>query len=149
MSEEAGTTDPQWTLVADVVFPVDGDDDTLPLYLGFGQAGVIDDDTAGPAGGQLARARARQERGRQERARPGGVGAAGVLGGAHLSDIVSRHSAHLPADSRVSFATYFNAFPASYWRRWTTVNEVRLGVTVEGAGSIVVYKSNVLGHSQR
>ncbi len=29
---------------------------------------------------------------------------------------------------RISFATYFNAFPASYWRRWTVVESVRLTV---------------------
>ena len=27
---------------------------------------------------------------------------------------------------KLSFGTYFNAFPASYWRRWTVVDEVRL-----------------------
>ena len=26
------------------------------------------------------------------------------------------------AESEVSFATYFNAFPASYWRRWSTLD---------------------------
>ena len=33
---------------------------------------------------------------------------------------------------RVSFGTYFNAFPASYWRRWTTVDKVRLQVRTSG-----------------
>ena len=39
--------------------------------------------------------------------------------------ILGRTSVRVPARSSVSFATYFNAFPASYWRRWTTLEAVR------------------------
>ncbi|MDN5759444.1 MAG: glycosyltransferase family 2 protein, partial [Tomitella sp.] len=45
--------------------------------------------------------------------------------GAHS---LSRTSVHLGSESEVSFATYFNAFPASYWRRWTVLEEVVLRV---------------------
>ena len=34
---------------------------------------------------------------------------------------------------RVSFATYFNAFPASYWRRWSTLESVVLRVRLTGS----------------
>jgi len=44
--------------------------------------------------------------------------------------------------SRISFATYFNAFPAAYWARWTTVETVTLTVTTQGAGSIEVFRSD-------
>src|SRR5579871_2230028 len=37
-------------------------------------------------------------------------------------EILPRRSAAIDAGGRVSFGTYFNAFPASYWRRWTTVD---------------------------
>ncbi|HET7734740.1 MAG TPA: glycosyltransferase, partial [Nocardioidaceae bacterium] len=51
---------------------------------------------------------------------------------------------------RMSFGTYFNAFPASYWRRYTIVSDVTLDVTVAGAGaSITVFKSSANGRSQR
>ncbi len=44
---------------------------------------------------------------------------------AHLvEDAGPRRSAVISPGRRVSFATYFNAFPASYWRRWTTVSSV-------------------------
>ena len=46
---------------------------------------------------------------------------------------------------RVSLGTYFNAFPASYWRRWTTINGVRLSVSTVGAGDVIVYRSNARG----
>lgn len=33
----------------------------------------------------------------------------------------TRTELEIGAESEVSFATYFNAFPASYWRRWSTL----------------------------
>ena len=47
----------------------------------------------------------------------------------------------IPEGAEVSFQTYFNAFPASYWRRWSQLNEVILAMDVEGAATISVYRS--------
>ena len=33
-----------------------------------------------------------------------------------------RTSLTVPAGEEVSFQTYFNAFPASYWRRWSQLD---------------------------
>ena len=49
------------------------------------------------------------------------------------------------ADSEVSFATYFNAFAAAYWRRWTILDEVVLRLTVRGAGRVDLYRSKIDG----
>ena len=57
----------------------------------------------------------------------------------------SRTSVRLGAESEVSFATYFNAFPASYWRRWTTVDAIVLRVTVRGQCRVDVYRSKADG----
>jgi galactofuranosylgalactofuranosylrhamnosyl-N-acetylglucosaminyl-diphospho-decaprenol beta-1,5/1,6-galactofuranosyltransferase len=68
----------------------------------------------------------------------------------HPDQIESRHRFRIPAGERVSFGTYFNAFPASYWRRWTVVSSVTLSVTLEGHGATVtVYRSMANGRSQR
>ncbi|PXA70125.1 glycosyltransferase [Cryobacterium arcticum] len=48
-------------------------------------------------------------------------------------------------DKRVSLGTYFNAFPASYWRRWTSLTGVRLSISTTGPGDIIVYRSNARG----
>jgi galactofuranosylgalactofuranosylrhamnosyl-N-acetylglucosaminyl-diphospho-decaprenol beta-1,5/1,6-galactofuranosyltransferase len=48
-------------------------------------------------------------------------------------------------ESEVSFATYFNAFPASYWRRWSTLESVVLRVELAGSGRIDVYRSKATG----
>jgi galactofuranosylgalactofuranosylrhamnosyl-N-acetylglucosaminyl-diphospho-decaprenol beta-1,5/1,6-galactofuranosyltransferase len=62
-------------------------------------------------------------------------------------DAGPRRSAFINAGRRVSFATYFNAFPASYWRRWTTVESVTLRIRLAGESTIVLYRSTARGHS--
>jgi galactofuranosylgalactofuranosylrhamnosyl-N-acetylglucosaminyl-diphospho-decaprenol beta-1,5/1,6-galactofuranosyltransferase len=62
-------------------------------------------------------------------------------------EILPRRSAAISAGGRVSFATYFNAFPASYWRRWTTVDSVTLRLRVAGECTIILYRSAAKGHS--
>ena len=56
-----------------------------------------------------------------------------------------RRSAVITEGRRVSFATYFNAFPASYWRRWTTVTSVTLRIRLAGESKIVLYRSTAKG----
>jgi galactofuranosylgalactofuranosylrhamnosyl-N-acetylglucosaminyl-diphospho-decaprenol beta-1,5/1,6-galactofuranosyltransferase len=63
--------------------------------------------------------------------------------------ILGRRSLALPRGRRVSFCTYFNAFPASYWRRWSTVEVVRLRVVVRGRAKVLVYRSSGKGDTQR
>ena len=58
---------------------------------------------------------------------------------------LSRTSLSIPERAGVSFASYFNAFPASYWRRWTTVNKVELRLTVDGPCRVDTYRSKADG----
>jgi galactofuranosylgalactofuranosylrhamnosyl-N-acetylglucosaminyl-diphospho-decaprenol beta-1,5/1,6-galactofuranosyltransferase len=58
-----------------------------------------------------------------------------------------RRSAVISEGRRVSFATYFNAFPASYWRRWSTVDSVTLRIRLAGESTIVLYRSTARGFS--
>lgn len=70
--------------------------------------------------------------------------------GIHPDQIESRTALRVASGEKLSFGTYFNAFPASYWRRWTVVSEVRLALTVVGSGAtVIVYKSMARGNSQR
>ncbi|MBO0679783.1 glycosyltransferase [Mycolicibacterium sp. S2-37] len=57
----------------------------------------------------------------------------------------SRTTLEIGADSEVSFATYFNAFPASYWRRWSTLDAVVLRVELIGSARIDVYRTKATG----
>jgi galactofuranosylgalactofuranosylrhamnosyl-N-acetylglucosaminyl-diphospho-decaprenol beta-1,5/1,6-galactofuranosyltransferase len=57
----------------------------------------------------------------------------------------TRSDATVAAGNEVSFATYFNAFPASYWRRWTVLDSVVLSMRVSGPGRVDVYRSKADG----
>ncbi|WP_078290734.1 glycosyltransferase [Mycobacterium sp. D16R24] len=57
----------------------------------------------------------------------------------------TRTTLEIGAESEVSFATYFNAFPASYWRRWSTLENVVLHIELSGAGRIDVYRTKATG----
>ena len=63
----------------------------------------------------------------------------------HLSgraaEVAGRRALTVPASSQVSLASYFNALPASYWKRWTRVEEVALRLTVRGSGRVDLYRS--------
>lgn len=106
-------------LLQNVVFPHDRDPDLLPLYADPETWSVIDEEPVR------------------------------VSNRAHLGNILGRRSARIVAGRRVSFATYFNAFPASYWQHWTTVRNVTLTVRTEGPATVLVYRSNGSGTVQR
>ncbi|MGH3858513.1 glycosyltransferase [Actinokineospora sp.] len=64
-----------------------------------------------------------------------------------LQRVVVRPKADAPAlyvDGR-SYGTYFNAFPAAYWRRWTTVRTVVLRLSA--VGTVSVFRSDATGRA--
>ena len=125
-----------WHLAAHVVFPGDQDSDVLPLYVEYGsRAPGLDDphDRHVRRWGEYKGSSVRRSHGLDDR----------------VADVVDRRSIRIPSGERVSLATYFNAFPASYWRRWTVADAVRLEVAVAGTATVIVYRSNARGTSTR
>lgn len=94
-----------------VIFPFDGDLDTLNLYIDFPKDIAQDD--------------------------------------IHPDDVLSRYSVKVRPGRRLSLGSYFNAFPASYWKRWTIADMTRLTVRTSGEGTLIVYRSNARGNQQR
>lgn len=109
----------EWTTIQNLIFPQDLDPDVLPLY--------ADPETWATIGGSTVRVSAK----------------------AHIDNVLSRTSVRVNAGKRVSYASYFNAFPASYWQHWTNVRAVRLSVATTGAGTVLLYRSNSEGVAQR
>jgi galactofuranosylgalactofuranosylrhamnosyl-N-acetylglucosaminyl-diphospho-decaprenol beta-1,5/1,6-galactofuranosyltransferase len=107
------------TVLQHVVFPDQGDPDLLPLYADPETWTRADDDPL----------------------RLSAVSS--------IDNVLSRDSARVRAGSRVSYGTYFNGFPASYWQRWTVVREVTLTLKTRGRGTVLVYRSNSGGQQQR
>ncbi|MDQ0755754.1 hypothetical protein QFZ61_001741 [Arthrobacter sp. B3I4] len=130
--ESAAGVNEEWQIVHRVVFPTDGDTDTLPLYLDFNAAQRV---VSGEA---------------QDSKSGSGVTAVSSAGAAVRTDFLdNRRQLHLPAFRRVSFGTYFNAFPASYWRAHTDVAAVRLTVAVDAPATVVISRSTSRGTSNR
>ncbi len=102
-----------------VVFPIDRDPDLLPLY--------ADPEIWSMVHGEPVR----------------------VSDRARLGNILDRHRARILAGRRVSFGTYFNAFPASYWQHWTDVRDISLTVRTSGPATVLVYRSTGTGARQR
>ncbi len=121
------------------VLPVDRDLDVVPLYVDT-EGSMLDADKeqigTNKGAQKLNKAAARQA-----------ISSGTSL---HPDAILDRHRLRVDAGQRVSLGSYFNGFAAGYWRRWTVVEEVRLDLTVSGAGtSVIVYRSMANGRSQR
>ncbi|GAA2426760.1 glycosyltransferase [Actinomadura vinacea] len=140
-----------------VVMPVDRDQDILKLYI---EGNIVRTQQADQDGPDPAAIGAPESAAGAESAAPAASAEfqpAEYWDGSDLEDEPEapggrghdRRRVVVPAGRRVSFLTYFNAFPASYWRRWTRIEEVVLRVRVRGDAKILVYRSNSKGHSQR
>lgn len=64
---------------------------------------------------------------------------------ARRAHAATRTSLAIGAESEVSFCTYFNALPASYWRRWSILTSVVLRLELAGHGRVDVYRSKADG----
>jgi galactofuranosylgalactofuranosylrhamnosyl-N-acetylglucosaminyl-diphospho-decaprenol beta-1,5/1,6-galactofuranosyltransferase len=120
---DKGTAGAAGRVLQRVVLPLERDPDVLPLYVEMG-ASVTGLSGDGPVAG---------ERFREQ----------------HPENVVDRRRLLVSPGGRASFATYFNAFPASYWRRWTVVDQVELAVRVSGPATVVVYRSTATGSIER
>ena len=120
------------------IFPIDRDPDVFALYVDLEEA-RLDTDRQDIGGNRAAKdlnnAAIRQTTSTGRKLRP--------------DQILSRTSVRVLAGQAMSFGSYFNAFPASYWRRHTIVTDVTLTLKVTGHGTMItVYKSMARGHSQ-
>lgn len=59
--------------------------------------------------------------------------------------ITSRYGVDVDKNSHVTLCTYFNAFPASYWRYWTPVRTIRLELEASGSAIVRLFKSDSMG----
>lgn len=134
MAKDSTSLKPQeWEAVNRMVFPIDDQESVLPLYMVRWTRPYIS-----------ANLFAKQKPSANT---PISIPAMESPAQLSVSDysINSKTSVTLSPSIHVSFCTYFNAFPASYWRRWTHVTTVRLSVKASGKGTISVCKSNARG----
>ncbi|MET3705841.1 galactofuranosylgalactofuranosylrhamnosyl-N-acetylglucosaminyl-diphospho-decaprenol beta-1,5/1,6-galactofuranosyltransferase [Arthrobacter sp. UYEF6] len=132
-TESSQANEERWDTLQRVILPSASQMDTVPLYMDMGTATGIQLPTVGDRDGKASKPQAFSSPTKE----------------AHVEDFLSRFSTSVRSGERVSFGSYFNAFPASYWRRWTSVEKIRLHVRTQGTGSVIVYKSNARGSLQR
>ncbi len=121
------------------ILPLDTDPDVLPLYLDCEEPNLDEDKYV--VGGSRAAKELNNASIRQKTSTGRGV---------RPDQVLSRTAVLVESGEKVSFGTYFNAFPASYWRRWTVVDAVTLTVTVRGSGAtVIVTKSMANGRQQK
>jgi galactofuranosylgalactofuranosylrhamnosyl-N-acetylglucosaminyl-diphospho-decaprenol beta-1,5/1,6-galactofuranosyltransferase len=147
---DGGAREPSLRVLQRVVFPA-GDFDVVPLYVetnidrGAGEL-AAEMQTLAMTGSKAAAAGIPDANAAVGEAQSSIRFGADVPAG--LADEAGpRRSAVVEAGRRVSFCTYFNAFPASYWRRWTTVDSVTLRLRMAGEAKVVLYRSTARGHS--
>ena len=121
---ERTVTEQQWVPVQRVVFPGESDTSLWPLYVDWGVA---------PSSAALSASQGDEKAlTLRQFEMPRGVDA-------------TRTSMLIPARERLSLATYFNAFPASYWQRWTDVRNIRLTLKLSKRAVVEVMRSSARG----
>ena len=76
---------------------------------------------------------------------PTDAGLGHATAGPSPEQALDRRRLHVPGATTCSFATYFNAFPASYWQRWSSVDEIELAVRLSAAGTVTIWSSDASG----
>ena len=128
-------------LLQRLILPLEASPDIVPLYI------EASDARSGATGSALGLGGGSSEGPRpSSEAAPSSQAARAQV---DISELSERHAVSVPARDMRSFGTYFNAFPASYWRRWTPVRAVRLTIRTAGSGHLVVMRSTARGSLQR
>ncbi|MDF7640747.1 glycosyltransferase [Bifidobacterium sp. ESL0784] len=143
---QASSAQKQWDTVNRVVFPIDDRESVMPLYaVRWTRPHVPESVFDSVSQLQRADVASLNPIGFDKTMREATADAGAARD--ELSDfmVLSRRSALLKPGAHISFCTYFNAFPASYWQRWTSVRSVRLVMQVCGEGEINVFKSTARG----
>lgn len=134
---------PAWETVNRVVFPIKDADLTLPLYAVEWTRPHVD---AGAQDVRINQLRVdTKHMNRRDLLHLLREGAADATAPENSFTCLSRTELQIHQGGHASLCTYFNAFPASYWRRWTAVSQVRFVAKAAGKGRINLFRSNGRG----
>jgi galactofuranosylgalactofuranosylrhamnosyl-N-acetylglucosaminyl-diphospho-decaprenol beta-1,5/1,6-galactofuranosyltransferase len=139
------TDDRNWEAVSRVVFPVSDQDLVLPLYAIEWTRPHLTDDVFNP---RLDMEKMPFDSMNSKAVRHllnESIEDHASTAANDVFTVDSRHAMTVLAGRNVSLCTFFNAFPASYWKRWTAVSAVRFSAKVRGTGEIALYKSSGRG----
>ena len=136
---------PQWQAVSRVVYPVLDQDLTMPLYAIEWTRPHMGEGTLDPHKDFVSLDFAQMTK-TEFRSLLEDTAHAQPADGAHnVFRVNGRTSLTVLAGRHASLCTFFNAFPAGYWRRWTSVDTVRFSARVRGRGTIMLFRSSGRG----
>jgi len=130
-----------------VVLPLDADHDILPLYI----ESAVNQGADEVRTGALAGAQSGGQSDAGDSAPPADNAVGGSQGApvSASSTVTGRHSLSVRDGDILSLGSYFNAFPAGYWQRWSTITAVRLRLRLVGAGAVIVQRTTSKGYVMR
>ena len=136
---------PQWQAVSRVVYPVLDQDLTMPLYAVEWTRPHMGEGTLDPHKDFVSLDFAQMTK-TEFRSLLEDTAHAQPADGAHnVFRVNGRTSLTVLAGRHASLCTFFNAFPAGYWRRWTRVDAVQFSARVRGRGTIMLFRSSGRG----
>jgi len=132
-----------WETVMRVVYPVKDAEQTLPLYAIDWTRPHAAETTLDSRIDMRRLEFGSMNQSTLQRLLRGAGSSAGVT--CDSFSITGRTSLTLNDRGHMSGCTFFNAFPASYWRRWTAAKTVRFTVSIVGNAKISVFRSTGRG----
>ncbi|MCH4857281.1 glycosyltransferase [Bifidobacterium pseudolongum] len=136
---------PQWQAVSRVVYPVLDQDLTMPLYAIEWTRPHMGEGTLDPHKDFVSLDFAQMTKTEFRSLLEDTAHAQPVDGAHNVFRVNGRASLTVLAGRHASLCTFFNAFPAGYWRRWTSVDTVRFSARVRGRGTIMLFRSSGRG----
>ncbi|TPF96196.1 glycosyl transferase family 2 [Bifidobacterium sp. UTCIF-39] len=140
------STEPLWETVSRVVYPLKDADQILPLYaLDWTQPRLSDAMLDPRVDMKRLDFAGMNQSGYQRLVRRGLSGGMSAGATCNTFTVLGRSAIQIKVGTRTSLCSFFNAFPAGYWRRWTSVDTVRFVAQARGEGRVVAYASNGRG----
>ncbi|KFI59370.1 glycosyltransferase [Bifidobacterium gallicum] len=137
--------DETWQVVNRVVYPVRDEDLTMPLYCIEWTRPHLTDAVLDPRVDTRALNFKAMNKTTFQRLVGEGVNPHANTAQHDVFSTLGRTGLRIQPGQHVSLCTFFNAFPASYWRRWTNITAVRFVACVQGHGQITLFRSTGRG----
>ncbi|MCI1219116.1 MAG: glycosyltransferase [Bifidobacterium sp.] len=134
-----------WETVNRVVYPLRDQDLTLPLYAVEWTRPHLTDDVFNPRLNMEKLQFDGMNKSDFRHLVNESVESRSVTSADDIFTIDARDTVTVRQGKHISLCTFFNAFPASYWKRWTAVSTVRFSAHVRGTGEIMLYRSTGRG----
>lgn len=144
-SKASAPHEQQWEVVNRVVYPVRDADLTMPLYVIEWTRPHLTDAVMDPHVNRLGLDFSTMNKTDFQHLVNEGIDQHANTSSRDVFSVDDRVTLTVHPGRHVTLSTFFNAFPASYWRRWTAVSAVRFIAEVNGKGAITLFRSTGRG----